>query len=349
MRRARALALLLALSVSSGIAISVTQCAEPTQIILDIRTETSLCNEITRTGVVVTSVDKIDRDPLETFEGPGCEAPGDRIGTLTITPSGNKSDEVGIRVVAGIDRPADQCAPPYEGCIVARRKERFSPGESKVVIVILRRACISKDCGGLECNEGACVDPGTVLPDGGTVTDSGNDTSPPPPDAPVDPPDATPDALPDANPCNRCKGVCIGTTCTVDCNTVNCENPNDPPCGHGLDCTVDCDSNDCDGLLCATDGGCKINCKQGNACQNVTCRANTCAIHCNAMDACRTVLMSGGDAGLECDDDFDNACREVARCDAGRCVLQCDNVGQGTNCPTVRQCAQGSSCSGPWN
>src|SRR5688572_7789361 len=90
-----------------GLAIANANCASPTEISVDIRAESSLCTKVKSTGVAVSSPERLENEQLKVFDGPGCETPpGDRFGTLTITPSGEKDDEIAFRVVAGVDRPA---------------------------------------------------------------------------------------------------------------------------------------------------------------------------------------------------------------------------------------------------
>jgi hypothetical protein len=148
-------------------------CAEPTQIVVDIRTEAALCDakrpvHIVSTGVAVASPERLEETFLDQFEGEGCDAqPYDRIGTLVITPSGEKDEEVSIRVVSGVDVSADRCPTDFKGCIVARRHLRFAPRTSKRIVVIMSPACIGKSCGSLECDlNGACVPPDRIRDDG---------------------------------------------------------------------------------------------------------------------------------------------------------------------------------------
>jgi hypothetical protein len=349
-----------------ALAFATEHCAEPTQIVVDIRTDQALCGEIRNTGVVVTSPEKRDTEPLDVFEDrPGCETPpGDRIGTLVIAPSGAKDEEIGIRIVAGLDRPAEQCKAPWEGCIVQRRTLRFTPGVSKAITIILWRECVGKSCGpDAECTEtGACVDPGDILPDGGTVKDAA--TSAPEASSPWEGgtyEDAAPDAPPidagvDAplDPCTNCRygAQCDPATrkCVVECGQgkTECEDPTKPPCGYGLDCQYKCsDQTSCNqGVRCETDGGCVFDCTAGGACSNVVCRGSTCEVNCKAYNACGAMDLNAGDSGVNCENN--GSCSGDVVCAGGKCHLECrSNGGPNSSCPPKATCTAPTVCEPP--
>src|SRR5687768_14379658 len=103
MSRARLGAFVGAIGAIIALAISSVDCKQPTEIVVDVRAEGVLCDRtqgIARTGIAVSTYSKIEGEPLKIFEGPGCDPPGDRIGTLTITPSGPEDEEVAFRIVA---------------------------------------------------------------------------------------------------------------------------------------------------------------------------------------------------------------------------------------------------------
>lgn len=355
MRRARLGTIIGVLGAGAFLATGLADCADATQIEIDVRTDG--CKSVRNTGIAVTTPDRIDEADLTIFtpRTSGCEAkPEDRIGTLVIYPSGAKDAEVGIRIVTGVARNAQDCAKgPYAGCIVARRVVRFVPGTSQKVIVIMSRACEGKDCGrNAECTEsGQCI---TVLPDGGTADagvleastlEGGDDASS---DAPND--GSAFDAGRDA--CVDCQGVGMactnGSSCTIDCAQADCKNKT--VCAPGLDCKLACGATDaCLATKCATNAGCSFGCTSNGACKGVSCVAERCNVECNGGQACTGVMqLSGGDAGMTCSGG--NSCNGAdLYCDAGRCTLTCNDQGGGANCPDPRKCATGSTCVGPWN
>jgi hypothetical protein len=346
MVRKRQDAALAALVVVAGCVGLLSQCAEPTQIVVDVRT--NACRFIKSSGIAVATWETIDQAPLSTYKsaenGGACETE-DRIGTLTVYPSGDsKEGEVGLRIVAGVDKLVTECGPPWDGCLVARRRVRFEPGRSQQLIVVLSLACKGKDCGlGSDCTaNGECV----RLP-GEDVVDKPDTGAP---DVVVVPP---PEAGADA--CNSCLGVgqtcTAGHQCTTDCSMQNCTNP--AVCPAPLDCTYRCTTQDsCDDALCVTTGACKIECNVQSACNGTTCRASRCDIECNANDSCREVALSGGDAGLTCRSGVGDPCRASSNCDAGKCTLNCmPGGGDNGTCPNNPNCQaqpSGTQCVGPW-
>src|SRR3954464_7483494 len=113
------------------IALGAANCAPPTQIIVDIRTDAPLCKTI-NVGVALATPEAIDKEALSIYQE-GCESGSDRVGTLTITPRADRDAMVAVRVVAGVNgtRP-DSCGlpdskgnPSWAGCILARRTKQF--------------------------------------------------------------------------------------------------------------------------------------------------------------------------------------------------------------------------------
>jgi hypothetical protein len=358
MGRAR-LGALIGVAVVGGIlAIGLANCAEPTQIEIDVRTDA--CGVIKNAGIAVTTPDRIDTAELTIFtpdrpDNQGCESkPADRVGTLIIYPSGSKDAEVGIRIVGGIGRTAQECKPGnYAGCVVARRIESFVEGTTKKVIVILSRACEGKDCGlGKECNQdGACV---VNLPDGGKE-DGGTLDAQILPDAPIDdgPTDAPVGDVADAavDACVACTGAgrtCNAGQCAVDCTVAGAGACANTVCGAGLDCTFDCNAlNACQGSICAAGAkSCRFNCNAGQpACKDVTCVAPNCHVQCEQGGRCDgTFTLGGGDASIVCNGN--QSCDDVTgvSCNAaGNCFIDCDPG----SCPPKK--CDGGTCTGDWD
>ncbi len=347
------------LAVLSGVSavLSAESCAAPTQIIVDVRAEKSLCNDsdtknqfIRSTGIAVTTPDNVDDADLEVFEGPGCDTPpGDQIGLLTITPSGSKDAEVGIRVVSGVGVPADKCqGPDYKDCIVARRIVKFVPNQTVPVTIIMSTKCLGKNCPtGYECepSTGACIPRAQIQEDGGTkpIPDASNDTNVEPgkdaePDTNQPPQDAGFDA------CATCKGNCTnGNECTVDCNAVDCTNKS--VCGQGLTkCSIICDTaGKCTGTSCNNPGACAFDCRNGGDnphCVNIACSAGQeCSVTCKDGvtngATCNGVFLDGG---------------KVNKVDCQTATVTCDNVhctaGAGVSTCT-RTCGLDAAACGP--
>lgn len=133
-------------------------CAAPTQIILHIHTDIP-CSDARWQGIAIAV-----GEPDERFEKKapassslGCGPNGD-LGTIVLTPSGAKNAEVGLRVVAGLDRQPEECeSHGYQGCVVARRVLRFDRQDTVHVDVLLAGSCIDFGCdSGRTCIDGAC-------------------------------------------------------------------------------------------------------------------------------------------------------------------------------------------------
>lgn len=169
------------LLASVAAACSLGSCASPTQIVVHIHTDMP-CTAGRWQGIAV-SVGKADasleqKQPAQTSSQ--CDEHGN-VGTLVLAPSGDKDAEVGLRVVAGLDLPPEQCADHgYKGCVVARRALRFDHHDTVNVDIQLARSCIDFGCNNAEtCVDGVCKPLSAVpndaptLPDGGAGGNSG--------------------------------------------------------------------------------------------------------------------------------------------------------------------------------
>jgi hypothetical protein len=320
------------------IAGSASNCAAPTQIIVEVRAESVLCsgaNAIRQTGIAVTTPDRIDDEPLEIFEeGGNCD--GDTIGRLTITPSGDKDAEVGIRIVAGVTKEAHQCqGPKWDGCILARRTARFRPNNTFVLTVYLSADCIGKGCGEKECDRGACVEREDIPPDGGLPQPKEDAQSPGSSDASDD----APVVEAGADACTVCTGIglsCSAGSCTIDCDEISCRYKT--LCTNGLDCTFKCNrAGSCEALKCATSGTCTFDCS-GDACSDIQCAAAVCNVTCaDAPLACNGVLVEGTTNDIKCLGNDKVTCDNV-HCRGPRCTRTCGRNGVA--------CGPSASCDG---
>lgn len=327
------------LAAAGIIAASASNCVAPTQIIVEVRAaDPALCsgpNAIQQTGIAVRTPDRIDEEPLDIFEN-GTHCDGDMIGWLTITPSGDKHAEVGIRIVAGVTKMAHQCkGPTWDGCILARRTARFVPNETIRRTVYLSVSCIGKACGEKECFHGACVDREDIPPDGG----------PPQPKDDADIPgssDASDDAPvveAGADACTVCTGnglSCSAGSCTLDCDEINCRYKT--LCADGLDCTFKCGrAGSCQELKCATSGTCSFDCS-GQACADIRCAAGACNVTCaDASLACNGVLVEGTTNDIKCLGNDKVTCDDV-HCRGRVCKRTCG--------PNGVACGPTASCDG---
>src|SRR5438105_9749325 len=116
-----------ALVGSAGLVLAAVHgCLSPTQISVEIVTDVP-CAEVNGVAAWVGApgIELAAAPPKLSADHP-CDT--GRIGSFVVTPSGGKSDEVGIEVALGIDGGvASACSPPRPGCIVARRVVSFTP------------------------------------------------------------------------------------------------------------------------------------------------------------------------------------------------------------------------------
>jgi hypothetical protein len=169
-----------------GAYFAATACRGPTEISLVISTDVD-CTDLRGTAVAIGTVDGVEEKTPVT-SSTLCDASGS-IGTLVVVPSGGRSAEVGIRVVAGIGREAEACVPPtYAGCIVARRSIRFVVSTPLRLPVALRIDCRDVPCDATHtCVNGVCVP--SRIPDPAACVSGCDESSLPSPDdagAPLD-------------------------------------------------------------------------------------------------------------------------------------------------------------------
>lgn len=181
-----------------------TSCKEPTQVIVEART-----NVPHRAGLATTfsvgapgAVEKAEAT-TESREPWGADG---FVGSLVVVPGTGDDAPLAVKLVMGIRVEARECKPPeYQGCIVARRRLRYVPHERlRLPIGIYAR------CEGVSCDEsstcnalGLCVsaeiDPSTCASDSGCRV-PGDDAPPPVVDGDASTPnDATTDGSADAN------------------------------------------------------------------------------------------------------------------------------------------------------
>lgn len=166
----------------------LSDCREPTQITLALRTDAQ-CVDVLGTTISVGSLGSLEARPAVASTD-RCDPASGEIGTLVVVPSGDNDAEVALRVVTGVGKSPEQCVEDgyVGGCIVARRAIRYLPHTPLEMPITMSVDCIDIPCGATEtCFKGKCVpaavDPDDceqgncdpVSPDGGT--DSGADAS----------------------------------------------------------------------------------------------------------------------------------------------------------------------------
>ncbi len=135
-------------------------CRAPTEVTLELRTNIDCKNPSLWKGVAVyvgtPGQDVESKAPTSTTT----DCSNGQIGTLTIVPAAGTDAEIGIRVVAGLDRNPEDCrASGYQGCIVARRTVRFRPHEALSLVVDLTTDCVGLACDSARtCVNATCVD-----------------------------------------------------------------------------------------------------------------------------------------------------------------------------------------------
>lgn len=352
---------LAALVLAGGLAaVAAANCASPTQIIVDVRVDSSLCSGI-NTGIAIGAPSTIENAALTVYQA-GCRAAGgsgqSQVGALTITPSDADDGEVTLKIIAAVGERAnpDACGrednetgkADWSSCILARRTARFVPGETVTLTVRLTSDCVGQYCGAVnECSSGQCVRPEQVQTDGGVL------------DATVIEVDSGPDPVTDAG-ADACAIDCIGPKTECDAPQKKCKitcggsRPEDrcssqTRCSGDFDCLVVCGGagvnvdRACTGVSCTTSKTCEFDCTgSGNDhCRDIDCRGQSCKVSCSNTDStCRDVAMDAGTNTISCEptDRGNPTCKNIV-CN-GDCTRTCGDAGLG--------CAAGdqSRCNG---
>jgi alpha-tubulin suppressor-like RCC1 family protein len=216
-------------------------CRTPTDITLRITTNIP-CSDIGSTTITVGRPGELETAAVTTGTAT-CD--NGTIGTLVVVPSGSDDDAVGMKIVSGYQRRAEQCTPPdYKGCVVARRALRYVSHRELTVLVEMARDCVDVPCTPDETCVGArCVpdfidDPtrcetpagcgqdaldGSAAADGPAGGEDGGDGS-----ATSDGPGPDVVVTSDGGPCSGTVG-CVGRT-IADCVGGNLVPRADGPC-----------------------------------------------------------------------------------------------------------------------
>ncbi len=139
-------------------ALVFVECKSPTEISFVITTDVN-CARVRDTAISVGTLGTLNKKPpAATSEV--CTT-GGKLGTLVVTPSAGRSDEVEVQIVTGLDgKRAEDCISGdlTGGCIVARRALRFSAHSALVVNIAMESSCRDVPCAGDQtCDKGRCV------------------------------------------------------------------------------------------------------------------------------------------------------------------------------------------------
>ncbi len=294
--------------VSTGALLLLAGCRTPTSITLTITSDVR-CEDLR--GVSIASGTRASTESAApattTFQ---CAPQGDgtsRIGTLVVVPSGGNDEEIAVRVVAGIDRPVDECSAQtgYQGCIVARRVLRFQPNVEMMLPIELHLDCKSVSCDATTtcvdagCRSAEVTDPGCVgegcLPrtDGGVpdANDGGSDAQP---DTQTDAPIGETGACADDE--KNCGGACV----KIDDPAYGCSTAGCSPCDATANATWTCSAGACMQTGCAAgfkscSGAC-VPKDAAHGCGGASCTpcpADNGVASCDASGACKLECNTG--------------------------------------------------------
>jgi alpha-tubulin suppressor-like RCC1 family protein len=133
-------------------------CRSPTQIKVPMSLDFA-CDKHVGSAITTGVLDAIETRP-PTGASTQCDPATRSLGDVVLVPSGDAHGDVAIKVVVGVGRPADRCAPPaYEGCIVARRALKYVEGATLTLPIVMHESCVDVPCSPTEtCVEGGrCV------------------------------------------------------------------------------------------------------------------------------------------------------------------------------------------------
>lgn len=303
-----------------------------------------------------------------------CAGDGDlkRIGSIVVVPSDAVEDEVGLKVVAGIDVSTDACkAPEYAGCIVARRTIRFVPHTELVLPVVLRGTCEGVPCDATTtCVLGQCVPTVVERPELCTDPTSCGEVD-------LSPCDDTQTNAAHCGACDRACSTsgaesvaCIAGSCVATCSAgrLDCSHPappaaddgcersalDDTQCGAcGNDCTVDARVCRLEANLYRCACAEQTDCGGGAQCLDEKCKCFMGQMplnHCTYGEICDGNAMCTCNGGPNCNDSFmtpdglelEVCCPGFGCADLRTSVENCGACGRA--CPPGSTCVN-SACS----
>ncbi len=318
----------LATAAAAGLAaLSTTAgCRTPTSITVSV-TSDGACSDLRGVAIAAATPDAIE-GAAASASTDQCTALPDgtaRVGTLVVVPSGGASDEVAVRVVAGVDRPVAECnaADGWKGCVVARRVLRFASHVELTLPIELHLQCKGVACDATStCAPGGCRS--ASLPDGCaeeyclSSLDGGLDA--PKPDAgDGGGGEVAPDAPPaETGGCSagakNCSGVCV----QIDDPAFGCTEAGCTTCSTDTRGTYTCSAGACKQIGCQTGykscGGACLLADAAHGCGGATCdpcpaqngapacASGACSMVCDpGYKLCGGACVAIGDPTYGCD------------------------------------------------
>lgn len=141
-------------AILSGV-LTFVACKTPTEVVVEIAADLAYRSD-TLIAVQIDRDDRVERAEARVITRSAWPA-GGTVGTVGVVPGGG--DDVVMRVVLATGRDPSSCtAADPVGCIVARRRIHFSPGESRRERIVLRPGCLGVFCDATSsCSvDGAC-------------------------------------------------------------------------------------------------------------------------------------------------------------------------------------------------
>jgi outer membrane protein assembly factor BamB len=126
------------------------------------------CSDLDGVGIAVGAPGAIEGNAAATYSR-FCDDSG-YLGALVVSPSGGSHQDVGLRVLVGFGKSAEDCFSDFdEHCVVARRALQFQSSINLQVPIFLEANCAGVPCDATStCANGRCVPAGTICDATGT-------------------------------------------------------------------------------------------------------------------------------------------------------------------------------------
>jgi hypothetical protein len=187
-------ALLLPLGLACVALGMLQSCRDPTEITVVITTDVH-CSRVQGTSITVGTPGSVENaQPTTATTDCTDTAAGASIGSIVSVPQSDRSGQVEVRVVLGVDGtdPTSCVAPSYHGCVVERRQLRYLPETPLVLPIRMPIGCLGVPCtpdttcygdppvcAPSSVDPGMCTDPNSMTcnpsTDGGFTPDTGGD------------------------------------------------------------------------------------------------------------------------------------------------------------------------------
>lgn len=131
-------------AIALALSLAPAACRTPTEITVEIAAELAHRSDMA-VAVQIDTTARVESAPPRVVTREAWAA-GATIGTVVVVPGGD-DDEVVVRVVLATARDPSACtASDATGCVVVRRRLRFTRGESTRARVVLRPSCLAVFC-----------------------------------------------------------------------------------------------------------------------------------------------------------------------------------------------------------